>query len=346
MLNAMAEFEKTGEFGLIDRIRYQFKTPEGYLGIGDDCAVIPESDGYETLVSTDMLVEDSHFILDRITPYQLGWKSAAVNFSDIAAMGGEPVGSFLSLALPESLASSREWIDEFFRGYKDISERYGFALLGGDTTSSKDKLCINVTVLGRSRRGESKRRSTAVAGDLICVTGTLGDSGAGLDITLSGRDLNLLSDDEIYLLERHCMPTPRIEEGIALARQEKVHAMMDISDGIASDLLHILEESVGLSGASIYLDKLPISQQLKQYCYLNNKNVKALSTGAGEDYELLFTIDQHAEQDLDVPHTVIGRIIGPDDSFDTSCDVTNVNGIVYLENGKITDEKFIGFSHF
>ena len=127
-----------GEFDFIDGIRRLFPAPEGMLGIGDDCAIIPQKDGLEMLVSTDMLVEGTHFLMDDISPYQLGWKAAASNFSDIAAMGGSPVGCFLALALPHGLPEG--WEGEFLRGLHDISERYRFPLLGGDTTSSPDRI--------------------------------------------------------------------------------------------------------------------------------------------------------------------------------------------------------------
>ena len=147
------------EFGLIDKIRKGFSIPEDITGIGDDCAIVPQHDGFETLISTDMLVEGSHFILDEITPFQLGWKSAAVNFSDIAAMGGRPEGSFLAFALPPKLRNG--WIDGFMEGYRTISMKYGIPLLGGDTTSSPDRLSICVTVMGKAAIGESRRRSAA-----------------------------------------------------------------------------------------------------------------------------------------------------------------------------------------
>ena len=173
-----------GEFEFIDSIRKQFSVPEGFTGIGDDCAIIPRGDGLETLVTKDMLVEDVHFLLDRISAYDLGWKSAAVNISDIAAMGGTPVASFLSLALPSALIADGLWLNEFIRGYRDLSIRFSCPLLGGDTTSSPDGLCIDVTVLGSAPAGHSVKRSGALDGDLVCVSGFIGDSGAGLKLLL------------------------------------------------------------------------------------------------------------------------------------------------------------------
>lgn len=290
-----------GEFDFIAGIRDMFETPEGWLGIGDDCAVIPQESGEETLVSTDMLVEGSHFLLNDITPYQLGWKSAASNFSDIAAMGGSPIGSFLALALPKDL--SEDWSGEFLRGYRDISSRYGFPLLGGDTTSSPDRLCVCITVLGKAVQGRSRKRSAAQVGDLVCVTGSLGDSAGGLQAILKQCPR---VDEVAYLIERHYLPSPRMEEGRALAQYEGVHAMMDISDGIASDLRHIMEESS--VGAEIDLKRLPLSEPLRAFCHRYDLNSNELAVAGGEDYELLFTLDPATEPSLQVPHTVIGRI--------------------------------------
>ena len=333
-----------GEFEFIDSIRKQFSVPEGFTGIGDDCAIIPRGDGLETLVTKDMLVEGVHFLLDRISAYDLGWKSAAVNISDIAAMGGTPVASFLSLALPSALIADGPWLNEFIRGYRDLSTRFSCPLLGGDTTSSPDGLCIDVTVLGSAPAGHSVKRSGALDGDLVCVSGYLGDSGAGLKLLLGAApsasracagvsdgdpvsvgdggfagvsdcesvdvdDGNPVSvgdggfagfddgcsaggcdEDSVadYLIRKHCRPVPRVEAGLALASISGVHSMMDISDGIASDLRHILRAS-GLS-ALVECASLPFSKELLAVSKLHDWDPLELALTSGEDYELLFTI--------------------------------------------------------
>lgn len=294
-----------GEFGLIEEIRKTIITPDEIIGIGDDCAVIPQKSGVETLVSTDMLIEGTHFLIDDITPYRLGWKSAAVNISDIAAMGGRSIGSFLSFALPKNIGT--EWISEFFRGYNELSSRYGCLLLGGDTTSSPDRLCISITVIGEAPSGSSVKRCNAKKGDLICVTGHLGDSACGLKLILEGchRD----RDAEI-LISRHYEPYPRIKEGMTIA-SAGAHSMMDISDGIGSDLRHILKES-GV-GAEIYLENLPVSAEMQRKCDELGWDPVELAVSGGEDYELLFTISPEDEPNLSVEHYIIGRII---DSYD------------------------------
>ncbi len=289
-----------GEFELIEWIKEQFPVPDGILGIGDDCAVLPQRDGVETLVSTDMLVEGVHFLLEDIDPYSLGWKSAAVNLSDIAGMGGKPVGTFLCCALPKGLDEG--FLEGFFNGYKAVSDRFDCPLLGGDTTSSKDRLCINVTVLGECPAGRSHKRSQALPGDLVCVTGTLGDSGTGLKIILEGQATD---DQEMILRERHYRPVPRVEEGLRLAATPGVNAMMDISDGIGSDLRHILKAS----GASARIDvrSLPFSAEMQDVCQRRGWDPVELATDGGEDYELLFTCRPGTS--IPVPHTVIGEIL-------------------------------------
>ena len=311
-----------GEFEFIDGIRKIFPAPDGITGIGDDCAVIPQKEGQETLVSTDMLVEGSHFLLEDIDARQLGWKSAAANFSDIAAMGGRPVGSFLALALPDNLPEG--WTERFLDGYRAISEKYGFPLLGGDTTASKDRLCICVTVLGKAPEGGSLKRSGAKPGDLVCITGTAGDSAAGLYAILH----SIPRKDEVpHLINRHYSPTPRIEEGIILAGTEGVHSMMDISDGIGSDIRHIMEES-GV-GMEIDLNSIPLSRELQRFCSRLDLDPRDFAADGGEDYELLFTADPTAEAVIDVPHSVIGRV---------------------TDSGKLewkgTDKDYKGFRHF
>lgn len=290
-----------GEFGLIERIRVRFPAPQRAVGIGDDCAVVPQQNGQESLISTDMLIEGTHFLRDDITPYQLGWKSAAVNLSDIAAMGGKPTGTLLSLALPAGLEVA--WVDAFLDGYAELSRRFDVPLLGGDTTASPDRICINVTVLGECPTRFARRRSDAKVDDLVCVTGPLGDSAAGLKAILKGiqRDADVQT-----LIGKHYRPVPRVEEGQQLRLNLGVHAMMDISDGIGSDLQHILDASE--VDADIDLKTIPLSLALKRVCARYGWDPVELAVSGGEDYELLFTCTRQAEALLCVPHFVIGRI--------------------------------------
>ena len=315
------DIKELGEFGLIGRIRAAAgQAPASIVGIGDDCAVLPQAGGLETLVTTDMLLEGSHFLRADIPARLLGWKSAAVNFSDIAAMGGRPVGTFLSLGLPKGL--SVEWMDGFIAGYKECSDFCQAPLLGGDTTTSQDGICINVTVVGECERGRSRKRGDAVAGDLVCVTGPLGDSGGGLQVILQGKPRDAAAE---ALVARHYRPTPRIREGLALAATPGVHAMMDISDGIASDLRHILKASG--AGAEIRTADIPLSDELRQVCARQGWDALDLALTGGEDYELLFTMAPGTEPS--VPYYVIGR-------------VTEGRDLVWIGS----DRDYLGFRHF
>jgi thiamine-monophosphate kinase len=274
-----------GEFGLIARFSPAFlkKLPRGVVGIGDDCAVLPWTRRERLLVTTDMLVEDSHFIGRAIPPRDLGDKSLAVNLSDIAAMGGKPLWAFLSLGIPA--ATRVERIDEFFAGFSRRARSAGVRLLGGDTTKSPDRLIINVVVLGTVRADRVKYRAGAKPGDVIAVTGSLGDSGGGLRVILEKRPRGR---DEAFLVLAHHRPRPHLDEGAWLAERAAVRAMMDVSDGIDSDLRRIMERSK--CGVEVDLDGLPLSPQLRRAAAKYGWDASELAASGGEDYCLLATI--------------------------------------------------------
>lgn len=286
-----------GEFDFIESIGKMFRTMpnNSFEGIGDDCAVLPI--GEEALVFTsDMLNEGIHFLIDKSTAYQIGYKSLMVNISDVAAMGAKPVATLLSLALPKERFG--EWSEEFIRGYKKASKKYGVKLVGGDTTKSESGVCISVTAIGRAPMSNIKRRSAAKVGDAIIVTGRLGASAAGLRDVLAGK----LTTRNAKI---HLMPEARVAEGIWLGEQPEVHAMMDISDGISSDLQHIIDNSK--KSAIVVEQNLPIAR---------GANINDAFCG-GEDYELLFTVDkrkadelaQRFEEKFGKPLYNIGRIV-------------------------------------
>jgi len=274
--------QELGEFGLIERLMLSVThlLPAGVEGIGDDCAVIPYFNDHSLLITTDTLVENVHFTLDTITPLDLGYKSLAVNLSDIAAMGGEPLYAFLSLSLPPE--TSLKWIDQYNQGFLQLAKENRTFLLGGDTTRAKE-LTITVTLVGQIANPYIKRRSQAKPGDFICCTGFLGDSGAGLHLLLH-HEMNH------PLIEAHVRPRLYLKEGQWLAQQTSVHAMMDISDGIASDLKHIMKASH--CGAELNINQLPISADLKQMALKMNGLAEDFALHAGEDYCLLLTIDK------------------------------------------------------
>lgn len=312
---------KSGEFGLIEMIRQRFADVDGHgcEGIGDDCAVIPVSDQESLVVTTDMLVEDVHFLRNKIPARLLGRKSLAVNLSDIAAMGATPFASFLAISLPSDV--NDKWTDDFMEGYHQMSSEYNTALLGGDTTSSTGKITISVTAIGRVNNGSIKHRSGAHSTDRIFVTGILGESARGLQDILS-------NNTESLAAAIHNDPTPQVREGIWLGKQKAVNAMMDISDGIASDLLHILKASG--KGAEVYIDKIQ-----------HNSSVKLAVTG-GEDYKLLITAENSgADQlcrDFEAEFGYGLQHIG---------DVTDGNPeITYTDNGEILTPNWKGYTHF
>ena len=284
------KINEIGEFGLIGRIAERLKSliPQGWEGIGDDCAVIPWGNDRSLAVTTDLLVENVHFLRERITPYDLGYKSLAVNLSDVAAMGAKPVATFLSLGLPAGTVGV-EWCDAFFEGYRS----FGVPLLGGDTTSSPEGIVINITVLGLAENWRIKRRNAARAGDLIAVTGPLGDSAAGLQAILQ----HLPPDaDTEELIRRHHCPRPHLAEGEWLGAQESVRAMMDVSDGVASDLLHILRASS--LAATVRANDIPVSPLLRKTAARKGWDVLEMALAGGEDYVLLLTVDPAHINDL------------------------------------------------
>ncbi|MBO7199704.1 MAG: thiamine-phosphate kinase [Alistipes sp.] len=310
---------KKSEFSFIDDIAKTFGAlpHNGFEPIGDDCTVLDM--GADALViSTDMLVEDVHFLRGASTAEEVGYKSLMVNLSDVAAMGATPTAVLLSLSLSE--ATQGEWVEGFMRGFYEGCKSYGVALVGGDTTASRDKVCINVVAIGRAPKANIKRRSAAKVSDIICVTGKLGASSKGLVDIMFG-------DLDTAAAKAHRRAQARIVEGRWLGECEAVHAMMDVSDGVASDIKHIMEQS-GV-GAEIELTKIP-----------SDYDIRYATTG-GEDYELLLTVaaerfDEVAEalyRDTGTTLTAVGV-------------VTADRELRWLENGVPSELELRGFTHF
>lgn len=293
-----------GEFGLIDRIKANVAaSPSVLLGIGDDAAALSPTPGQVTLITTDMLIEGVHFDLSFCDPHTLGRKSLSVNLSDVAAMGARPRHFLLGLALPKDLPL--EFMDGFMAGMLEQAERFGATLVGGDTCASKAGLAISVTALGEQRPELVLKRNGARAGDLICLTGTVGDAAAGLELLMAG-------EREGFLVSRQLDPTPRVEAGVALAEAGLVTAMIDVSDGVLQDLGHICEMS-GV-GARLELARLPLSNPYRSHCV---SDPFALALSGGEDYELLFCVAPGREVEAericaasDLRFSVIGEITG------------------------------------
>ena len=278
-----------GEFGLLQRLFRRIPSPSGsvLIGPGDDAAVLRSSSRWDWVVTTDLLVETVDFDRSYSSYPQIGYKALAVNLSDIAAMGGRPVAFLVSLAVPGRTPVRA--VDEIYRGMLTLARRYRVALIGGDVSAAREGIMINVMVLGTVEHGSAVTRSGAKFGDRIYVTGTLGDSRAGLEILKMKRRLKP-SAMESRLVRRHFFPTPRVEFGRLLCRQGWATAMIDLSDGLASDLRHLCEAS-GV-GARIERDRLPVSAPLAAYARRLNRSAADYALRGGEDFELLFTVNR------------------------------------------------------
>lgn len=298
MSDKRTEIKALGEFGLIDRIKSSFtiSQPSTILGIDDDAAVIDTGGAHYMLVSTDMLLEGIHFDLSFMPLQHLGYKSVVVNVSDIAAMYGIPKQITVNVGISNRF--SVEAIDELYRGIRKACEAYDVDLVGGDTTASTSGLVISVTIIGEVAKKELVRRSTAKAHDIICVSGDLGGAYIGLQIL--EREKQVFLEDpamqpqlEGYntVIGKQLKPEARMDLIYELRDLGVIPAsMIDVSDGLASDLIHICKQSG--AGAVIYEDKLPVDAMTYRTAVEFNIDPVTCVMNGGEDYELLFTIRQ------------------------------------------------------
>ena len=302
------------EFSIIDTY-FNRKSPHSVdLGVGDDSALLTPPPQQQLVICADTLVAGRHFPLDT-SPHAIGWKSVAVNLSDIAAMGAKPQSILLALSLPQI---DHDWLKGFSQGLYDCCDQFGVSLIGGDTTQSPH-LTISVTALGWVDIGKAVTRSGAQVGDFICVSGQVGDAAYGLQHL--GHPLQKRLD----------YPTPRCQLGQQL--KGLAHSMIDVSDGLAQDLGHILHASK--VGAEIELDQLPIDDHVKQ---LQQESQWQYALAGGDDYELCFTISPQNYQkilqlELDVNIHKIGKITEP-------------LGLRYKNYGVDHILKFQGYQHF
>jgi len=306
------------EFGLIKQF---FTRPAQNrctrLSVGDDCALLSVPEGYELAITTDTMVENVHFFPD-VNPEQLAYKLLAVNLSDLASMGAEPIAVTLALTLPRV---DDAWLLAFSKGLFALAGQYGVDLVGGDTTLGS--LTLSIQAMGLVKKGKALKRSGAKAGDLICVTGSLGDAALGLKIK-QGYNSDYASD----ALHRFNMPSPKVEQGLLL--QGVANACIDISDGLAADLGHILESSQ--LGALLNYSDLPLSKGVKDYIKKQDEPFFPLS--AGEDYQLCFTISPEKMMRLSMEYTCIGVI-------------EQQQGLrLKHQSGEILDFKTQGYDHF
>ena len=289
------------EFAFINRIRtYAARRAalqnDLLCGIGDDTAIVRERDGRELLVTTDLLVEDVDFKLAYAPPRYLGHKALAISLSDIAAMGGTPRYSLLTLGIPEKLQDAEDFWTAFLDGYFALAEQHDVALIGGDLSSMPARLTIDSIVLGECRAGTAIRRSGARAGDSIYLTGRIGASAAGLKLLLLGAQVYGNRDDQVQAaLHAHLKPEPRVAFGRRLGARGLAHAMIDISDGLAQDLVHLCNES--RVGAVLDFDAVPIAAEVALVAE-DQEAAFNLAVSGGEDYELLFTANGENESTL------------------------------------------------
>ncbi|MFN0141616.1 MAG: thiamine-phosphate kinase [Pyrinomonadaceae bacterium] len=254
--------------------------------VGDDCAVLPKSDQMDLLITSDMLVEGIDFRLEWTTPEFLGHKALAVSLSDIAAMGGEPNWAMLSIGVSEKLWKT-DLVDRLYEGWHGLARMFGVELVGGDVSRSPDKLVIDSTVLGEVPKGKAILRSGARPGDAIFVTGYLGGAAAGLVLLEKGsRYSENLAEPLRHLLLRQLQPLPQVRTGKLLQEMQLPTAMVDISDGLSSDLNHVaIASSVG---AKIYADRIPVDPAIAGVSTISADPLD-LALHGGEDFELLFT---------------------------------------------------------
>lgn len=343
MSEKRTELSSIGEFGLIDEITKEFGTVHNstILGVGDDAAIIDRGENTATLVSTDMLIEGVHFNLMYVPLKHLGYKAVAVNLSDICAMNGKPEQIVVSMAVSNRF--SLEAMKELYSGIKAACDHYKVDLVGGDTTSSTSGLIISITAIGSVDKDRVVKRSGAKENDLLVVTGDLGGAYMGLQVLERERavyeenpSIQPDLDGHDYIIQRQLKPEARIDVINFLRELDVVPtSMIDISDGLASEVLHICKASN--VGCHVYDEKLPIDGATSMTAIDFNLDPNTCALNGGEDYELLFTIDQ---KDYDKikgnPHmTVIGHITHPSD------------GIYYVDkNGSAIELRAQGWNHF
>ena len=302
------------EFSIIDRYFKRTSNTDVSLGIGDDSAIVTPPLTQQLVICTDTLVAGRHFPLDT-SAHAIGWKSVAVNLSDLAAMGAKPHSILLALSLP---TVDHDWLAGFSQGLFACCDQFGVALIGGDTTQST-QLTISVTALGWIEQGQAITRAGAQVGDYVCISGQIGDAAFGLQHL--GHPLQ----------QRLDYPTPRCNLGQQL--KGLASSMIDVSDGLAQDLGHILNASK--VGATLQLEQLPIDQSLKE---LDLRQIWHYALAGGDDYELCFTIspqnfEKLSRQQLDVPLTIIGKI-------------TQKTGLLFEYMGENYPLQIHGYQHF
>ncbi len=296
-MNTRTEISTLGEFGLIEHLtkNFEIQNVSTVLSVGDDAAVIDHL-GKQTVITTDLLIEDIHFDLSYTPLMHLGYKSVIVNLSDVYAMNATPTQITMSIALSNRI--SLEAISEFYEGVYAACEKYGVDLVGGDTTSSNKGFIISVTAIGEANENKIVKRNGAKKGDLICVSGFLGSAFLGLTLLEREKRIYLENpgvqpdlENEKYVVGRLLKPEAR-KDIIEFLEKENIlpTSMIDVSDGLSSEILHICKQSN--VGCILYEDKLPIHEEARNAAYKFKLDPTACALSGGEDYELLFTLPQ------------------------------------------------------
>ncbi|CAN5370519.1 thiamine-phosphate kinase [soil metagenome] len=322
------------EFEFIEGLRKKYSLKK----IGDDCAVLPKNSKTDLVITTDLLVEDIDFRRSWTKSEFVGHKSLAVSLSDIAAMGAKPVWSMVSIGVPEKIWKT-DFVDEFYAGYISLAKKFDVALVGGDVSKTPDKIVIDSIVAGETRKGKAILRSGAKVGDLIFVTGDLGGAAVGLKLLENGEIF--VNSKHKNLLLRQLLPNPQTEIGQIIGAENLSSSMIDLSDGLSSDLAHLCRESK--VGAKIFADKIPTDdlpqsfKDTKKKFRIENKLFYALN--GGEDFELLFTANPknifHLEKELQNHRiSAIGEI------------TANIEIIELITGEKIETLDPKGFRHF
>ena len=329
------------EFDFINSIR-QRVTSSLITGIGDDAAVFRSNSGKETIVSVDLLIEDIDFRRTTTPPYLLGHKALAVSLSDLAAMGSRPLSALISIGVPENIWKT-DFVDRMYDGWLDLANRYGVQLIGGDTSRAHEHIVIDSIAIGECSAGMAVKRAGASPGDQIFVTGSLGAAAAGLRLIERGAHLaeqNLGDEDSQkldHVLLRQLRPEPRVGWGIVLGEERLATAMIDLSDGLSSDLNHLCDESK--VGALIDASLLPIDERVVELCGRRALDPLQLALHGGEDFELQFTVK--SESVVRLPRRVDGIEIT------RIGEIAHAGGGVKISEGTRTwDLKPGGWKHF
>ena len=332
------------EFDFINALRQRVASSSQSIvtGLGDDAAVFRSSPGKETVVSTDLLVENIDFRRTTTPPYLLGHKALAVSLSDLAAMGSRPLWAMVSIGIPEDVWQT-DFVDRFYDGWLDLANRYGVHLIGGDTSRTNEHIVIDSIAIGECAAGMAVKRTGASPGDQIFVTGSLGAAAAGLRLIERGAHLaeqNLGDEDSQkldHVLLRQLRPEPRVGWGIVLPEERLATAMIDLSDGLSSDINHLCEASN--VGALIDASLVPIDERVVELCGRRALDPLQLALHGGEDFELLFTVKP--ENVARLPRRVDGVEIKRIGEITRAGD-----GVKISEGTRIWDLKPGGWKHF